>query len=262
MTRLIPIRSSHTLVVLALAACAGGGSTGRVVPATAVATGSAGGYTVRLLATGDLEVGLNALAVEVRTDTGAPVADATVELRPLMDMGAMQHRCPVVGPGAAGADGRYAVSAVFQMASTTMGTWSAEVAVTRNGTTEVVPLSPLEVVAGKNLARTFVAGESKYVMALELPSSIEVGLNPVVVTLHETRDGGMTFTPVDDATLALDPQMPSMGHGAPGSVNPTRVDGGWYEGKLALTMSGEWETTVTATRAEAAIGAPSFTVRF
>ena len=47
-----------------------------------------------------------------------------------------------------------------------------------------------------------------------------IGLNPVVVTLHESTDMGMTFTPVNDAAIALDPQMPSMGHGSPGSVNP------------------------------------------
>ncbi len=76
-------------------------------------------------------------------------------------------------------------------------------------------------------------------------SAPRVGLNPVVVTLHR-MDGAMIFTPVDDATFVLDPQMPSMGHGSPGSVNPTLTSTpGVYAGELSFSMAGEWETTIT-----------------
>lgn len=250
-------------VALVLAACSSGGGAEVVPPALdlEVASGSGGGFTIRLLAAAPLQVGLNPLAVEVETVAGAPVSDAAVEFLPLMTMGAESHRCPVIGPSAAGPDGHYGLHAVFQMASG-MGAWSAEVAVTRAGTTAVIPLSGLTVVAGKDLARSFVGAGSRYVMALEFESAPMVGLNPVVVTLHETQDLGMTFAPVSDATLVLDPQMPSMGHGSPGSVDPTLVTAGWYEGELSFSMAGEWVTTITARRAAELIGAPEFTVWF
>lgn len=243
---------------LALSAC--GGSEPPPAPETpkvTLATGSGGGYAVELLAgASTLPVGLDALWLRVRTAGGTAVTDASVQFLPLMD--AMGHRCPVIGPGAAGGDGLYRFHAVFQMA----GAWSAEVKVTRGGVTGVVPLGGLTVVTGKDLARTFQSGGSGYVMALEFQAAPKVGLNPVVVTLHETQDAGATFAPVNDAALVLDPQMPSMGHGSPGSVNPALVGDGWYEGQLSFSMPGDWETTITASRGGTAVGAPKFVIWF
>jgi hypothetical protein len=253
----------HALA-LVLAACSVGGGVAEDVPPTldtVVASGSGGGFALRLLAAAPLQVGLTALALAIETSDGAPVTDAAVEFLPLMTTGTGSLRCPVIGPPAVGPDGRYGFHAVFQLASGA-GTWRAEVAVTRGGTTVVLPLSELQVAAGKDLARSFAAGGSTYIMALEFESAPTVGLNPVVVTLHETQDLGMTFAPVSDATLVLDPQMPSMGHGSPGSEDPIPVRPGWYEGRLSFSMAGEWVTTVTARRAGALIGAPEFTVWF
>jgi len=251
-------------IAFLLASCSGGAAGTEDVPPvvdTSIATGSGGGYAIRLLASAPLQVGLNPLTVELQTVDGAPVEDAAVELLPLWTLGAETHRCPVIGPTAAGADGRYGFYAVFQLASGP-GSWSVDVAVTRGGATEVIPLSDLAVVSGKALARSFEAGGSRYVMALEFEVAPTVGLNPIVVTLHASQDLGMTFAPVSDATLALDPQMPSMGHGSPGSVDPTLVTPGWYEGQLSFSMTGEWVTTITAYRAAELIGAPEFTVWF
>jgi hypothetical protein len=214
-----------------------------------------------LLASSSLMVGLNALALEVKTSAGAPVTDATLEFRPRFTAAGGSRRCPVIGPAAAGADGRHAFHAVFQEPSGA-GTWTAEVAVTRGGTTTTVPLSTLTVAKGKDLARTFASGASEYVLAIEFLAAPEVGLNPVAVTLHETQDQGMTFAPVADATFTLDPQMPSMGHGSPGSVDPTPVSPGWYEGKVSFSMTGPWIVTVDASRSGASIGSPAFDVAF
>jgi len=82
-----------------------------------------------------------------------------------------------------------------------------------------------------------------------------------VVTLHQTQDM-MLFAPVDDATLVLDPEMPSMGHGAPGSVNPTLVSSGRYSGQVAYSMAGTWQTTVTVSDAGQTLGTPKFTTTF
>jgi hypothetical protein len=92
-------------------------------------------------------------------------------------------------------------------------------------------------------------------------ASPKIGLNPIVFTLHQMQDM-MTFVPVNDATLALDPEMPSMGHGSPGSISPILTAPGRYEGSLSFSMAGPWETTVTVTEAAAVLGAPVFTTTF
>jgi hypothetical protein len=92
-------------------------------------------------------------------------------------------------------------------------------------------------------------------------SFIQVGLNPIVFTLHQMQDM-MTFVSVDDATLALDPEMPSLGHGAPGSIAPTFTSPGRYQGSLSFSMAGPWEITVTVSEAAAFLGAPVFTTTF
>jgi hypothetical protein len=72
----------------------------------------------------------------------------------------------------------------------------------------------------------------------------------------------MTFPPVDDAQMALDPEMPSMGHGSPGSSDPILTTTGRYEGQLSFSMAGEWETTVTISRVSVTVGMPVFTTNF
>lgn len=89
----------------------------------------------------------------------------------------------------------------------------------------------------------------------------KIGLNPIVFTLHKMQDM-MTFVPVDDATLVFDPEMPSMGHGSSGSVNPTATSLGRYEGQLSFSMAGTWDTTVTVSQAGVTLGTPMFTTTF
>ena len=72
----------------------------------------------------------------------------------------------------------------------------------------------------------------------------------------------MTFAPVDDAAIALDPQMPSMGHGSPGSVSPTLTSLGRYTGKLSFSMPGEWETKITLTRGGQPLGSVTLKTTF
>ena len=88
---------------------------------------------------------------------------------------------------------------------------------------------------------------AKYLLSLNFKVAPKVGLNPVVVTLHRMQDM-MTFVPVDDAAITLDPQMPSMGHGSPGSVNPTLTSLGRHEGQLSFSMAGDWETTISVSK--------------
>lgn len=250
-----------------LAAC--GSTRDNAAPAakTTIASTTASGLEVTLLGDGAFSTGRNAVYVRV-TQGGAPVTDATVTVMPMMTMtGGMQHSCPMVGAPALGADGLYEVDAIFQMASGMMGSWAIEVGVTRPGAAQVMASFPGVPVADSGRAKTFTYTDpntstvTKHVASLSFVSAPKVGLNPVEVTLHR-MDGMMTFSPVTDATVALDPQMPSMGHGSPGSVNPVHVEEGRYEGQLSFSMSGTWETTITFHASAAVLGAPVFTTTF
>jgi hypothetical protein len=102
---------------------------------------------------------------------------------------------------------------------------------------------------------------TKFVSSLNFTDSPKVGLNPIVFTLHRMQDM-MIFSPVDDATPVLDPEMPSMGHGSPGSIDPASISAGRYQGSLSFSMAGTWETTVTVNDLGVVLGAPVFTTTF
>jgi uncharacterized protein YceK len=252
----------------ALAGCGSADSSQTLAQKASVATAPAGDLTVELLTDTQLETGMTPIYLRVRNATGQVVTDAAVTFAPMMAMtGGMSHGAPVVGTPTAGADGLYRCDVVFQMATSPMGSWSATVGVARPGSAAVEATFPSLPVADSGCARTFshtdpaTSAVTKYVASLDFEARPRVGLNPVVVTLHRMQDM-MTFAPVDDAAIALDPQMPSMGHGSPGSVSPTLASPGVYRGQLSFSMAGDWETTVTFSRAGGAVGAPKFATTF
>lgn len=249
---------------LALAAC-GSGEQDPPAAKTSVATAQAGDLAVELLTDSRLEVGKTPVYVRLRSAAGQVVTDAAVAVTPMMTMvGGASHGAPVLGPATVGADGLYRCEVVFQMPSgATTGSWSARVSVARPGAApaEAVFANLVVVDAGRAKPFTDPATSTRYVISLTFENAPVVGLNPVVVTLHRMQDM-MTFVPVEGASFALDPQMPSMGHGSPGSVNPTAVAPGRYEGKLSFSMAGDWETTVTVRTGDAVIGAPRFAITF
>lgn len=72
-------------------------------------------------------------------------------------------------------------------------------------------------------------------VALELDAP-RVGKNPFAVKVTRHGDG----QPVTDLVVSVVPDMPSMGHGSSGNIDPTHVGDGRYEGSVNLTMPGEW----------------------
>jgi hypothetical protein len=257
-----PIALAALCGTLALAACSGKSDT-PAAQRTSVATAAAGSLTVELLTDTRLETGRTPIYLRVKDAAGQAVTNATVTFMPMMVMPTMSHSAPMLGAPVLEADGAFWCDVVFQMA----GSWSATATIALPGAEPVeAQFTSLEI-TDSGRAKTFTytdptTGEStKYVASLNVDAAAKVGLNPVTVTLHRRADM-MTFPPVDDATIVLDPQMPSMGHGSPGSVNPTLAAPGTYEGQLSFSMPGDWETTVTFTRGGVTIGAPKFPFTF
>jgi hypothetical protein len=263
------VRQLSLVLVLSLAACGGSSTSTSTAPKTSVATAQAADLNVELLTDSRLEVGMTPVYVKVTTASGAVVKDATVTMTPLMAMsGGTMHSAPVVGSPAFSDDEYYGCAVVFSMPSGTMGSWSAKASVQRPGAAAVEATFSNLTVADTGRARSFTftdpttSATTKYLVSLNFKATPKVGLNPVIVTLHRMQDM-MTFVPVDDATIALDPQMPSMGHGSPGSVNPTLTSLGRYEGQLSFSMAGNWQTTISLSKSTSeALGSVTIAITF
>lgn len=260
-------RSLPLLLAAAIAGCSADPrdpSTNR----TSLGTVATATLSVELLSDGPLGTGLTPVYVRVRGASGAVITDASVTLTPVMTMWTpmeTQHGAPVAGAPTIDGDGFYRFEVVFQMGSMGTNSWSATVGVTPvGGAEEVAYFSPITVV-DTGRARTFTyvdpgtLVETHYVASLNFPSAPRVGLNPVVVTLH-SQASMTSFPPVDDATLALDPRLAMVS--STGSVDPTLVSPGRYEGEVSFSSAGEWETTITVTRGAVVAGTPVFTTIF
>lgn len=193
--------------------------------------------TVTLYADDDLSVGYSRLYAEVKDQTGTIVDNATVEYAPLMDMGMMQHACPVEQPGFNNNSNFYEGAMVFTMSSAT-GTWYLEVLV--NGSPATFTLNVADAPLGIKEVGTYSGTDGiNYIISLKRPVAWSVGSNDLVVLLHKRQDM-MHFPVVDSMELVFTPEMVSMGHGSTGNVDPVSIGSGYYQGIASLSMSGDW----------------------
>jgi hypothetical protein len=265
-TRIVP--AAFFLLTLRCGSGATDTSSNGSLDKVSVATAAAGDLTVELLTDKALQTGLTPVYLRIAKASGQAVTDASVTFLPTMSMsGVVEHGAPLIGQPTIAPDGLYHGQVVFLMPSTSTGTWAATVDITQSGsTTAVVTFPTLNVSVGAGVgvfSRTdpISTVTTRYVASLNFVTSPAVGLNPIIVTLHQTPDM-LTFLPVDDATVVLDPQMPVMGHGSPGSVNPTLLATGLYQGNLSFSMAGTWQTTVTISEGTTVLGAPIFETTF
>ncbi len=218
---------------------------------TLIQSGTVDQYEVEVYAHEDLFVGYNPLYVQVTNTTNNKIEeDLTVMLMPMMDMGTMQHSAPIEQPGTANADGLYEGQVVFIMPSGAMGSWTLTVKLDDGDGMKEVDLNVS--VSEKSEARmlTFLgedAAQEKLFVSLVEPAEWEVGINPFKVTVHK-RETMMDFPAVEDLTVEIEPEMPTMGHGSPNNVDPTHDSRGHYRGEVNFTMTGFWRVHLTLKR--------------
>ena len=58
----------------------------------------------------------------------------------------------------------------------------------------------------------------------------------------------MSFPAVNDLTVAIEPEMPSMDHGSPNNIDPTLLEAGHYKGRVNFTMTGWWRVHINLLR--------------
>ena len=225
-----------------------------------LAVASSGALSVELLSMGPLVVGQNRVFYRVTKD-GQAVPHAHLAQHPLMTMPTMKHGCPLVNPDhAPNADGLWEGLLIFTMASSDMDTWAlgVNVALEENGASEALDFGQLSV-ADTAMKKVVTRDLKKVVLTLGYPTAPHVGSNDFVVTAHQAKDAMMMeYVTVEDLVFTVTPEMPSMGHGAAGSVNPQLGTDGLYRGSVVFSMAGDWVVHLRVAANDAELGVYDF----
>ncbi len=227
---------------------------------TPLAVAKSGPLELELYTRGPLEVGRNEVAYRlVDTETGAVVPKAALVQKPLMTMASSSHGCPTTDPSPqADDDGRFLGTIVPTMPSGAMGSWRLDVEVTPDGDAAPVSFAFGEVQVSERALparKDLIAGEERFILTLNFAGGApKVGKNDVVVTAHQAQEMGTRFPAQSDLTFKLLPEMPTMGHGSPGNVNPTHLANGDYAGVANFNRAGAWRVTLEVSRGGVALG--------
>ncbi|PWH85777.1 FixH family protein [Brumimicrobium oceani] len=193
-----------------------------------------------------IEMGYTPLYVKVKDLGGSAVENAMVSFMPMMDMGTMQHSSPLEQPVFNSSSKYYEGMVVFTMASS-MGDW--ELDVIANGEAASFDINVMMNPTGTKYVGSYNGTDGeKYIVTLVRPFDWQVGMNDVSFMVHK-KETMMSFPAVNDFTIAMDPQMTSMGHGSPNNVSPVSVGNGYYDGKANFTMTGDWRLNLDLIKA-------------
>lgn len=212
------------------------------------------GAKVELWAKEALFTGYNQLFVALKDSVNNNlIVEADVNFHPLMTMmGGMQHGCPEEDPQHDAVNKLFPGAMVFIMPTSDMGTWELAIDVVneQNGKSGVAEFEIIVTDPPSPMLKSFLTPEEdKYFMSYLFPESPKVGVNDFTVVANEMASM-MDFPGVEDLTIVLTPEMPSMGHGSPNNVNPVHEEAGHYNGKVNFTMTGDWRLNLEVWKGE------------
>ncbi|NEN22610.1 FixH family protein [Cryomorpha ignava] len=202
-----------------------------------------GSMLVNIYAADSLMAQYTKIYVEVKDSASNNIiTNAAVDILPMMNMGTMVHSAPRENPTSNTAtEGMYQGAVVFIMPGE-MG-WTLNVTIYDPANdvegTAAVPVSVAQPAVTRTRVITPLDSTNNLIISYLHPQNPKVGVNDMEITIHE-RITGMNFTPVNDYSVSIDPEMPSMGHGSPNNVNPVSIGNGHYKGKVNFTMTGMW----------------------
>jgi hypothetical protein len=209
---------------------------------------------VGIYAKGDLVTGYNTLYLAATDpETGGVIDDGHFEVSPMMKMEAgHEHGTPVLNSVLSSVDenGLYKVGVYFVMSSMG-GQWRLEVefhnhAESGHGdsSVDIEVKEPSDRISGNFMA---MDDSSMLFVCWVMEEDPIVGMNDFSMAIFN-RENMMTWTPVNDINITIEPEMPTMGHGSPGNVNPTSIGSGQYKGEVNFTMTGYWKVNIEMTR--------------
>ena len=211
--------------------------------------------TVKLYAEQSVSVGYTRLFAEVKDASGSIMSGATVEFEPLMDMGMMQHACPIEQPVYNATTEKYEGALVFIMSSAS-GTWTVDVTVNGNPASFTVDVA--DAPTGVKEVGVYSGTDGKmYVVSFKRPVDWVVGSQTFDILIHR-RDDIMNFPADDDFDIVFTPEMVSMGHGSTGNVDPVNLGNGLYQGTVNLSMPGDWRFHLELSKSSTIIQSDAF----
>jgi len=218
------------------------------------------GASLQLVVHEPLHTGYNAVMVHAIGSDGQALTGAQMTYQPMMAMvDGKDHSAGAEQP-VEEQPGMYHGAVAFPMPSgADLGTWALTVSMTDtvSGTSGETTF-PVEVAPAKLAGSLVGPDDSKiFLMVVQPAAQPAVGKQPFEVYAM-TRQGMMDWPPLDDLTLEITPEMPTMGHGSPGNVNPTSQGNGHYLGSVNFTMPGPWTVTLAARRGEVELGEVEF----
>ena len=211
---------------------------------------------VEIWAEEGLFVGYNVLYAKLyNPTTGESINESMVQFTPLMKMvSGMGHRAPVDNPLT-----ELAINTLFQggvnfimPSGPDIGSWTLKVTVRNKGTDDddFVDLDVNVSTPEKTRMQSFTTDDNmKYFVSYHFAKKPKVGINDFEVMVH-TKQSMESFPGATDFSIAMEPEMPSMGHGSPNNVPPSHVGNGHYAGKVNFTMTGDWRIHLTLSKGE------------
>lgn len=185
-------------------------------------------------------------AVVTDLTTNKVVETAQVTYMPMMDMGAMQHSSPVEQP-TWDADALAHKGTVTFIMPSVNGTWTVKVMAENPATHNIGEATFNVTVINKPEPKLFsfvsATNGDKIFVALVEPRGPHTGMNDFDLVVYNKLDM-MTFPPVSDLQISIEPEMPTMGHGSPNNVNPVPIGYGHYHGEVNFTMTGYWRVNM------------------
>lgn len=222
--------------------------------------GYAANTKVTVFALDTLRVGYDSLYIQFADSASQTVLQTmNVTVTPMMYMTTMSHSSPVeqcVMPSAV--NNFFPCAAVFTMPSNAMEPWKIKVGFVDtirhvNGTVEI----PVTILNSSMVNILTAPDSTRYFVTMKSMAAPKVGANMCEYLVHK-KQTMMSFPPVTDVLLEMTPDMPSMGHGSPGNVNPAHTSMGHYKGTVNFTMTGEWRITLLLKKGTATMGTAVF----
>ncbi len=191
------------------------------------------------------ETGYNEVYVSLFDSVdGTPLSAGHFDVIPMMNMGTMVHSCPVENTEDTTTTNGYFKSAVVFSMPGTSSQWSLNLmfhnhknGLEGEGTlgVNVASSSPAKF---KSVVLSLDSNKSVFISMVK-PKNPQVGINNFEITLHQ-KASMMSFPSINNYSVEIVPEMPSMGHGSPNNINPVNTGNGHYVGKVNYTMTGLW----------------------
>lgn len=204
-----------------------------------------------------LAVGFNALYL-ILEDAHGKISgyQNPVTLSTTMDMPGMEHGSPVVQPVYDEISGLYIGGAVFTRPSGDLGNWKLHVKI--EDTVIDLDLTVQDVALNNKPVGSYTGTDGKiYLVTLVEPHTPQAGINNVLILVNEEADP-YSFPAVTDLFIEMEAEMITMGHGSPNNDHPIDSGEGFYQGKVNLTMPGNWRLHFKLSRDETVLVEDAF----